>query len=211
MMHTPVQHLPVPARTAASVDCGWPSERKTLASEAGPQREPFDCQAISLPKVLATGSDQARSTNAGVRVTDVAIARGGTFDWATMKEPAPTSSARRATAARAALRIHRIDLSAAGWRRQQDTAKVTAGLPRASRPRRRRSRPAAAAGPADPDAPLAPLAAEPASRRRRWCRWPGRDRSAPAVRWPRRSSGNTLDWRRTGLRRWSLPAPRSAR
>ena len=50
-----------------------------LATAAGPQREPFDCQVSCRLNVAATGKRHARSTRSGVRVTDEAMACGDTF------------------------------------------------------------------------------------------------------------------------------------
>ena len=79
-MHTPVQHLPVPASTLPSVIAASPSDRYTLATAAGPQREPFVCQVSTWLKVAATGKRQARSISSGVRLTDEAMASGDTLD-----------------------------------------------------------------------------------------------------------------------------------
>ena len=55
-MHTPVQHRPVPASTLPSVIAASPSDRYALATAAGPQRDPFDCQVSRRLKVAAIGS-----------------------------------------------------------------------------------------------------------------------------------------------------------
>lgn len=88
-IHTPVQHRPVPSSTLSSVVAGSPSERYALATAAGPQRDPFDCQVRCRLNVAATGKRHARSTRSDVRVTDDAIASGGTLDWPTTRALAP--------------------------------------------------------------------------------------------------------------------------
>jgi hypothetical protein len=47
-----------------------PRDRYALATAAGPQRDPFDCQVSCRLNVAATGKRHARSTSSGVRVTD---------------------------------------------------------------------------------------------------------------------------------------------
>ena len=83
MMHTPVQHRPVPASTLASGIAASPSDRLALATAAGPHREPFDCHVARRLNVAATGKRHARSKSFGVRLTDDAIASGDTLDWPT--------------------------------------------------------------------------------------------------------------------------------
>ena len=46
-MQIPVQHIPVPSSTSASLAGSSPSDRNVLATLAGPHFEPFDCQVIS--------------------------------------------------------------------------------------------------------------------------------------------------------------------
>src|SRR5262245_32745088 len=92
-MHTPVQHRPVPASTLPSVLAGSPSDRFALATAAGPQRDPFDCQLICLWYVAATGSCHACSISSGVLVTADTIACCGTRDWPTTNNPAPNKAA----------------------------------------------------------------------------------------------------------------------
>jgi hypothetical protein len=79
-MQKPVQHRPVPASTLPSVFAVSPNERYALATEAGPQREIFDCYISCRLNVPATGKCHARSKSSGVRVTDEAIACGDTLD-----------------------------------------------------------------------------------------------------------------------------------
>src|SRR5215208_686378 len=92
-MQTPVQHRCVPARTLSSVIAASPSERYALATAAGPQRDTLDCQVSCRLNVAATGKCHARSTSSGVRVTEVAMACGGTLDWTTTRAPAPSRPA----------------------------------------------------------------------------------------------------------------------
>ena len=91
-MQNPVQHRPVPESTLPSVLVASPSERYALATAAGPQRDPFDCQLTCRLKVAATGKCHARSISSGVRVTDDAMACGDTLVWPTTKAPAPRST-----------------------------------------------------------------------------------------------------------------------
>jgi hypothetical protein len=70
----PVQHRPVPASTLSSVFAVSPNEQYAFATEAGPQREIFDCHTSSRLNVAATGNCHARSKSSGARVTDVAMA-----------------------------------------------------------------------------------------------------------------------------------------
>ncbi len=92
-MHTPVQHRPVPANTAPSVLAASPNDRYALATAAGPQRDPLDCQLTCLWNVAATGSRHARSISSGVRVTEDAMTCAGTWDWPTTRAPVPSRPA----------------------------------------------------------------------------------------------------------------------
>src|SRR6266581_7919031 len=93
MMHTPVQQRPVPASTLPSVLAASPSDRYALATAAGPQRDPFDCQLSCRLNVAATGKRHARSISSGVRVTEDAMACGDTLDWPTSRAAAPNRPA----------------------------------------------------------------------------------------------------------------------
>ena len=88
---------PCPAPTRAGKHLAFcarrlPQRANALATAAGPQRDPFDCQLTCRLKVAATGKCHARSISSGVRVTDDAMACGDTLVWPTTKAPAPRST-----------------------------------------------------------------------------------------------------------------------
>ena len=62
----PLQHLPVPASTTSTEDPSWPSERSTLATDVGPQTEPF---VVDDSRFRRRFGDLATAIEAGARAT----------------------------------------------------------------------------------------------------------------------------------------------
>jgi hypothetical protein len=85
----PVQHRPVPAKTAFSEVAVSPRDLSTFATLAGPHNEGFDCHVNSLLKVDAAGNFHAFSMSVSDRVTDERTASGLTLVSLTIRLAPP--------------------------------------------------------------------------------------------------------------------------